>query len=137
MDRRDLQVLSRIRLREAQALLRLGLQDGAYYLAGYAVECALKACIAKTTRRFEFPDKRRVDASYTHDLEALVQLTPLRVSWRERLQTDEAFRRNWELVARWSERSRYATYEREDARALLAAVGDRYDGVIPWIMRHW
>jgi len=40
-------------------LLRLGLFDGAYYLAGYAVECALKACIAKGTQRFEFPDKRK------------------------------------------------------------------------------
>jgi len=44
------------------------LTDGAYYLAGYAVECALKACIAKKTQRHEFPDKRRVDASHTHNL---------------------------------------------------------------------
>jgi HEPN domain-containing protein len=59
VDRRDFQQLSRIRAREAEALLKLGLSDGAYYLAGYAVECALKACIAKGTRRYEFPDKKR------------------------------------------------------------------------------
>lgn len=63
MDRRDLQALSKARLIEAKALLRLGLNDGAYYLAGYAVECAIKACIAKGSLRHEFPDKRRADSS--------------------------------------------------------------------------
>ena len=38
MNRKDFQELSRIRLKEAKALLDLGLWDGAYYLAGYAVE---------------------------------------------------------------------------------------------------
>jgi HEPN domain-containing protein len=57
VDRRDLQELSKVRLKEAKALLDLGLYDGAYYLAGYAVECALKAGIAKETRRHQFPDK--------------------------------------------------------------------------------
>ena len=45
VDRKDLQELSKVRLKEATALLKLGLFDGAYYLAGYAVECALKACV--------------------------------------------------------------------------------------------
>jgi len=40
--------------------MQAGFFDGAYYLAGYAVECAIKACIAKGTRRYEFPDKRKV-----------------------------------------------------------------------------
>jgi hypothetical protein len=42
VDRKDLQVLAKIRLREGKALLSLGLSDGAHYLAGYAVECAEK-----------------------------------------------------------------------------------------------
>jgi len=60
LDRKDLQELSRVRLKEATALMQAGFFDGAYYLAGYAVECAIKACIAKGTRRYEFPDKRKV-----------------------------------------------------------------------------
>jgi HEPN domain len=72
MDRRGLQELSRVRLKEATALLHIGLFDGAYYLAGYAVECALKACIAKETQRGEFPDKDRVISSHTHKLLNLV-----------------------------------------------------------------
>ena len=77
MDRKDLQELSKVRLREAQALLRTGVADGAYYLAGYAVECALKACIAKGTQKYEFPDKKRVDSSYSHNLDVLVKLAGL------------------------------------------------------------
>ena len=107
MDRRDLQALSRIRLKEAKALLGLGLNDGAYYLTGYAVECPLKACIAKDTRRHEFPDKKRVEASHTHDLKGLAKIANLEASRLDRVKGDEAFRRNWELVEEWSERSRY------------------------------
>ena len=79
MDRKDLQELSRVRPKEATALLQLELFDGAYYLAGYAVECALKACIAKGTQRFEFPDKTKVDSCHSHKL---LQLLRMRVSKR-------------------------------------------------------
>jgi hypothetical protein len=68
MNRTDLQKLSRMRVKEAKALLDAGQSCGAYYLTGYAVECALKACIAKQVRRNDFPDKRTVTESYTHDL---------------------------------------------------------------------
>jgi hypothetical protein len=47
MNRNDLQNLSRLREKEAKVLLDNGCFAGAYYLLGYAVECALKACIAK------------------------------------------------------------------------------------------
>ena len=41
---------------------------GAYYLLGYSVECALKACIAKQTKKHDFPDKEVVKKSYVHNL---------------------------------------------------------------------
>lgn len=67
-------MLAQIRLQEAQALLKAGLPDGAYYLAGYSIECALKACIAKSTRRYDFPpDKKTIDAIYVHNLKGLMK----------------------------------------------------------------
>lgn len=137
MDRGDLQALSRVRLLEAKALLRLGLYDGAYYLAGYAVECALKACIAKNTRRYEFPDRKRVDASHTHDLQALLKLAHLDKLRLECETTDEEFERNWQILEGWSEQSRYLRHSSEAAHSLLRAASDRYHGIIPWIKRHW
>ena len=137
VDRRDLQALSRIRAREAKALLNAGLNDGAYYLAGYAVECALKACIAKETRRYEFPDKKRVDDSYTHNLKELVRIAKLEESRRERLKQDALFEYYWQVVLNWSELSRYQRYGSEAASELFKAVNDRTHGVMAWIKQHW
>jgi len=53
--RKDFQRLAELRAKEAATLAKTGNQQGAYYLAGFAVECALKACIAKKTRRHDFP----------------------------------------------------------------------------------
>ncbi len=50
MNRSDFQRLTRLRLDEAKVLLANERYQGAYYLIGYAVECALKACIAKQTK---------------------------------------------------------------------------------------
>src|SRR5207302_825552 len=95
VDRTDLQRLALIRVRECKALLNLELNDGAYYLAGYAVECALKACIAKRTLRHEFPEKKRVDASHTHDVAALVKISGLDDALRAELKKDLMFWKNW------------------------------------------
>jgi len=57
MNRDDIKKLARIRLKEAKALLKARLFSGAYYLAGYVVECGLKACICRKTKRFDFPPK--------------------------------------------------------------------------------
>jgi HEPN domain-containing protein len=137
MDRRDLRALSRVRLSEAKALLKAELSDGAYYLAGYAVECALKACIAKETQRYEFPEKKRVDASYTHSLKELVRVAELRDGLQEAAEADPRLREYWDVVESWSEQSRYGRNSKERARALIEAISDRNHGVIKWVMRYW
>jgi HEPN domain-containing protein len=133
VDRRDLQALSRIRLTEAKALLRLGHHDGAYYLAGYAAECALKACIAKQTMRHEFPDRKRAELSYTHKLEDLVRVANLAEQLRSRTDSDQEFADGWDAMRSWSEQSRYQRYRAEQARALIAAV-NRF---IRWVRPYW
>ena len=137
MERKDLQELSKVRLKEASALLNLGLWDGAYYLAGYAVECAIKACIAKGTRRYEFPDKKKVESSHSHNLRDLIRVAGLDDARIEQAKRDPDFQTNWDIVERWSEQSRYRRHSPEPARELLKAVGDRRHGVISWIKLHW
>jgi hypothetical protein len=97
------------------------------------VECALKACIAKGTKKHEFPDRKRVNDSYTHVLKDLVKLANLEDLHLDRLRTDKSFRDNWEVVQIWSEQSRYRRSEPEDAQALLKAAS----GVMSWIKLHW
>jgi hypothetical protein len=110
--------------------------DGAYYLAGYAVECALKACIAKETKRYEFPEKERVVSSYSHKLQDLVKVAGLDQALALVSKSPE-FRINWQVVKSWSEQTRYQRHRPEKAEELLAAVGDRTHGVISWIKLYW
>ena len=45
MNRAELQRLSLERIEDARALLAAKQWSGAYYLAGYSLECALKSCV--------------------------------------------------------------------------------------------
>lgn len=137
MNRKDLQLLSRIRLKEAKALLGLGLNDGAYYLAGYAVECGLKACIAKRTQRYDFPDRVLVRDLYTHGPLELVKKAGLADELEAPAAADSAFQGNWNTVRQWSVESRYNVHSSEDADEPVTAIGDSQHGVMAWIKRYW
>lgn len=137
MNRNDLRMLALTRLREAKVLLANGEYSGAYYLAGYVVECALKACIAKHTKRHDFPDKKRADKSWTHLLNDLVGLAGLTDSLNIETQADPAFSRNWANVVRWKEDSRYAINGEPEAVDLIKAISDRRHGVLRWLRQHW
>lgn len=136
MNRRDLQELARQRLREARVLLRAGLPSGAYYLAGYAAECALKACIARRTQRYDFPDRKTAVDSYTHDLSALLRLADLETALGQ--EPDRRTRESWQIVRKWWEASRYEPgISHEQARDLYQAIASRGHGVLSWVRRRW
>jgi len=130
VNRKDFQSLARTRLAEAKTLLAADRFDGAYYLAGYAIECALKACIARRTQRHDFPDKKSVDASHTHNLRDLVKVANLELVRLEEVKRDPAFGDNWDLVQEWSEQSRYRRVGAGMSQALVNAIGDRKHGVM-------
>lgn len=98
MNRKDLKVLAEIRLKEASTLMSKKHYDGAYYLCGYAVECALKSCIAKRTKVHDFPDKRIVNDSYTHNLNQLVRVAGLQPALDLEMRRDADFGVNWAIV---------------------------------------
>ena len=132
-----MQTIARIRLREAKALLNAGFPDGAYYLAGYSLECGLKACIAKATRRHDFPDRKRVNDSYTHKLRDLVRLSELEEERMAQVNQNPTFKENWDLAQQWSEDSRYERHDADAAAELIAAIDNRKHGVMTWLKRHW
>jgi hypothetical protein len=113
------------------------MNDGAYYLAGYSVECALKACIAKATQRHEFPNKERAVDSYSHNFWKLLKVAGLEQTWREEAQRDPTFRKNWDVVQLWSPQRRYAVTDAATTKELTEAVGNRNHGILRWIKLHW
>ena len=137
MNRADLQQIAGIRLQDARLLLANNRYEGAYYIIGYAVECGLKACIARQTRRSDFPDRKTVNESYSHNLEQLVRVAGLQRPLRQEASADRAFEVNWSLVKDWSEESRYQRRSQREAEDLYKTVADRQHGVLRWIRRHW
>ena len=133
MNSKDLQELAKLRLKEAESLLQGNMPAGAYYLAGYAVECALKACIAQKTKEHDFPDKNLVARSYTHDLTRLLRLAGL----EQKLKTSEQLGVNWSLVKDWNESKRYEFTDMTRAEQLHRAILDKKHGVFQWIQEHW
>lgn len=110
-----------MRLKDAQALFLAKQFSGAYYLAGYALECAFKACIAKQFKRYEFPDKKIVNDSWTHDLRKLASIAKLDELREERAKQDDIFRKNWDVSILWSEQSRYRAADRSSCKTLIDA----------------
>lgn len=137
MNRIDLQQIAETRLKESRVLLAAGCPDGAYYLAGYAVECALKACIAKRTLEHDFPDKKLVNDSHTRDLGKLLQLAELNIDLQTEMQANPAMQSNLAAIQDWSEASRYERKEAREATELLQAIEDQTGGLLPWIKLHW
>jgi len=134
--RKDLKALAELRAEEARVLLSRGRQQGAYYLAGYAVECALKACIAKRTKRFEFPPRRRyIEKVYSHDLDALLDAAGLDAELQKEIAANQAFAANWNTVKDWNEESRYRTVGLNGKDLYQAVTGP--NGVLPWIRLRW
>lgn len=138
MNRADLQRLADDRVEDARVLLEAQRFSAAYYLAGYSVECALKACIAKEVREFDFPSRKTVLDSYSHDLNKLLKVTGLSADLEAESMANDAFGDNWYIVKDWSEEKRYqhATDE-TSAHDLFRAVSHPRDGVLIWLKKYW
>jgi HEPN domain-containing protein len=137
MNRSDLQKLSDARIREAKTLYEAGEYSGAYYLAGYAVECALKARIAKATQLHDFPDKDRASKSFSHRLPDLMRVAKIYDDFELAMRSDPVLEQDWLIVKDWSEQSRYEMSDAEIAGDLIEAIERQGNGVLPWIQRHW
>ncbi len=135
LNRRDLQALAHIRLADAQLLHAHKRYDAAYYLAGYAIECALNACIAKKTKRHDFPDKSDASDSHTHNLQNLLRLSGVGEKLND-FRDDPVLERRWAIVKQWNEASRYHKQGKGKAGAIIDAVAG-VRGLLECIKEHW
>jgi len=138
MNKSDLERLTQERLKDAEILLHHGQWSGAYYLAGYVVECAIKACIAKQTRAFDFPPHpEKAKQIYTHKIAVLLEMATLTQQRNRDMKGDALLRKYWSLVEAWTESARYNHWSETQARELYEAVTDPQQGVYQWIIRFW
>ena len=130
--RNDFEELIKLRMVEAKLLLDKQDWDGAYYLAGYAVEFALKVrIIAQLMKSNCFPDKKLSEHFYTHNLTLLRKAAGL----VDEMETDDTVSLQWDIAKDWSEQSRYEIGTTEQAaKDLYEAIEN---GVMPWIKVRW
>lgn len=133
----DLEALAEARLQDAALLLSAGSASSAYYLAGYSVELALKACIAKTFQPNAIPDKAFVNEIYTHSLEKLLSTAGLLAAFSADSKADPQLAAAWGIASKWTESSRYLLWDDITATNLIGAIADPQHGVFQWVKKHW
>ncbi len=138
MNRSLFKKLSTSRLKEAQTLLNKGHYSGAYYISGYVIECALKACIARKTRKGDFPlDRKSLDNIYTHELEKLIKGAGLDIELNNQINADKTFAIYWGVAKDWSEDARYEQHQQKKAEDMIKSITDSKKGVLQWIQKYW
>ncbi len=120
---KELQNLCRDRIREAEALTKAKLYDGAYYLCGYAIEVGLKKRISRTLRwKDGYPktdgEFKNLTSFKTHDLDVLLHLSGIEDKIKRKCFSE------WSIVTAWKPEIRYVsrTKTAEMAKGMLAAV---------------
>jgi HEPN domain-containing protein len=131
----DFEALAEARVREARVLLAAGEFDGAVYLGGYAIECALKAVIAKTIPAQTFPASRKdVDTLFVHELGQLLA----RAGFLDEMKKNRAVFDKWSVVVTWKETRRYERgTEQKTAEDFCLSLDDPNDGVLTWVKQNW
>ncbi len=139
MNRAELQKLSEERIEDARALLAAQRWAGAYYVAGYALECALKSCVLAFIDQtgIIFVDKKYAEKCWTHNIEELVTKADLDGQRIIDGGATPKLAQNWLTAKDWSESSRYRMSTQFEAEALFSALADKTDGVLPWVMKFW
>jgi hypothetical protein len=126
-----------MRLSDARVLIKARNFEGAYYLTGMAVECAVKACIAKNTRSNDFPPNlNAIRDIYSHDLGKLISAARLQTALEADRRKNPSLGDKWDVVIKdWSVNSRYSVGGL-NARDLYRAVAGR-NGVMQWLRQRW
>jgi hypothetical protein len=151
LNQADLQKLAQERIQDAAALIAGGRWSFAYYVSGYAVECALKSCILSRMIHtgWIFEPKVKIDQVLTHDFGQLIEIAGLKPQLDARLAASAAaaaasggppggvFVGYWGTVLQWDVTSRYAAKTEVEARELYGAITQAPDGVMQWIQNFW
>jgi hypothetical protein len=105
LSRAELRKIARTRIAEARKLFDARRYDGAVYICGYGVECALKARTLTTLRWPGFPETKKEFEQFqsfrTHNLETLLSLS----GRKPKVSTTYAV--EWSGVAKWDPELRY------------------------------
>ncbi len=129
----ELRSLCKDRIKEAEALTKSKLYDGAFYLCGYAVEMGLKKRICRTLHWNKgYPhteaEFKNLASFKTHNLDVLLHLSGIEDKIKKQFLSE------WSIVTAWKPEIRYAsrTKTAEMAKGMLAAVKKLLTQLVPY-----
>jgi hypothetical protein len=67
----------------------------------------------------------------------LVGLAGLKAELDKQVAGDQDFAARWGFVSKWSEASRYETWDAANAQTMYAAIADPVKGVLTWLKKFW
>jgi hypothetical protein len=133
----DLERMACAKFDDAALLFDNSRWANAFYIAGYSVELALKAAVAKQFLAETIPDRRFVNSIHTHEFSKLIGLAGLTGELRAKQDKDSSFSANWGIAAEWTPESRYESVDKSTAHFLLHAISEPDHGVLQWIKTYW
>lgn len=134
----DFKRISQLRTEDALVLLQQKRYAAAYYIVGYAVECAFKVVICRRVKPNEFPAKNFSHQVYTHELTNLRRLAGLEDDMENEFTSNPKLNANWNLVKTWDEESRYSeSFDEPQAKEMFEAVTDLEHGVLACISKFY
>ncbi len=117
----DFEQMARDKLVDADCLFKGNRFDGAVYLAGYALEIALKVRLCKNNGLLSFPEKKDECSSLTNKwfIHSLVKLES-----HSGLNLSSSHLTEWSIVKNWDVEARYKNSQASqlDARDFLDSV---------------
>jgi HEPN domain-containing protein len=138
---KQLREIAQSRLKAGKTLLDDGDYDGAVYMMGYAIECALKAVICKRLNLASYPDQgvggEIATFFKTHKFDILLTLSGLEKEFT--LAAPQRRSENWSESTKWHPDMRYApvgSKTKIEAERMHIALSERSDGILSWISKH-
>lgn len=102
------------------------------------MECGLKACIARKTRQFDFPDKGLANKAFEHSAEKLVLVAGLKPNLDAEIAANFDFATFWAVITGWNVERRYeTTTTHQEAADLIRVIDDPTNGVLQWLKNYW
>ncbi len=140
---KDLKDIAKARLRAGKVLIDCGDFDGAHYILGYALECALKSAICKTLKLSEYPDNVKNDKLSTffktHVFDILLTLSGLENDFRINPANPPRLFQNWsDATSTWTSEVRYnpmGSITEAEARRMHEALSEQPHGLLTWISK--
>jgi HEPN domain-containing protein len=136
----EIKDIAQLRLEEATILKNAGYYDGAYYLAGYALELSFKAkiCECLNIEDFYLAHAPKSDLSkifMVHNLSRLLLLSGLYTQFEIEKTSNIELVNAWSYAMKWSEKARYDKRNTQSEAKLIGFL-ESINIITSWINSH-